>query len=167
MPENNTLDILKSAILLEKKGQAFYGTVAKQTDTPSVKEFFAFMADEEAKHVELLSRQFKAYQENGSFLPNTPAGQPSDTVASSVLTKDLQERISAAGFEAAAVSAAMAMEQRAITLYSGRAASTTDADERALYNWLAEWERGHLHLLSAMDRELTEKIWHDNQFWPF
>ena len=45
------------------------------------------------------------------------------------------------------------LEQRAINLYSDRAATTTDADERALYEWLAEWECGHLHLLNNMDKE--------------
>ena len=167
MPESTTLDILKSAILLETKGKAFYKKIADQTDAPAVKQFFEFMASEEAKHIEMLSKQFRSYQANGTFLPSENESGQSGDVESSVLTKEMTKKISAAGFEAAAISAAMAMEQRAINLYSDRAATTTDADERALYEWLAEWERGHLHLLNNMDKELTEKIWYDNQFWPF
>ena len=166
MPDTSTLDILKSALLLEKKGKAFYQNIADKSDTPSVKQFFDFMASEEAKHVDMLSQQFKSYQTNGTFLSNGPSDSHND-VELSVITKDIKEKISAASFEAAAISAAMAMEQRAIKLYANRAATTADADERALYEWLAEWERGHLHLLDAMDKALTEKIWYDNQFWPF
>jgi rubrerythrin len=61
----------------------------------------------------------------------------------------------------------MAMEERAIKLYADRAAETRDPEEQKLYRWLSGWENGHLKILMEMDRELTEKIWHDNQFWPF
>jgi rubrerythrin len=166
MPENSTLDILKSALLLEKKGKAFYQSIADKTDTPSVKEFFSFMAGEEDKHVEILSQQFKSYQANGTFVSQDPSSSHNDAELA-VITKDIKDKIAAASFEAAAISAAMAMEQRAINLYADRAATTVDVDERALYKWLAEWERGHLHLLDAMDKALTEKVWYDNQFWPF
>ena len=166
MTENNTLDILKSALLLERKGQVFYQAVSDRTDSLSVKHFFEFMANEETKHIEMLSQHFKSYKTDGTFLPNNHKDTHNE-VELSVLTKEIKEKVFAAGFEAAAISAAMSMEQRAIKLYANRAASTMDADERALYEWLAEWERSHLRLLDAMDKELTDKIWYDNHFWPF
>ncbi len=64
MREDKTIEILKSAILLEKRGRAFYSKIAGQTSGKSVKEFFEMMADEEIKHVEILAEQFKAYQKN-------------------------------------------------------------------------------------------------------
>ncbi|MEK6195467.1 MAG: rubrerythrin, partial [Deltaproteobacteria bacterium] len=70
-------------------------------------------------------------------------------------------------FESAAISAAMGMEERAITLYSGRAEEADDPEEKALYEWLAEWETEHLEYLARIDKEVTETIWHDNSFWPF
>jgi rubrerythrin len=51
-------DILKTAILLEYRGKAFYTTAARQTESEAVCKFFTMMADEEAAHVEFLSRQF-------------------------------------------------------------------------------------------------------------
>jgi rubrerythrin len=75
--------------------------------------------------------------------------------------------LSAADYEAAAISAAMSMEEKAIKLYSDRSAEAADPNEKALYQWLADWEKQHLHFLSAIDKELTEQIWHDNNFWPF
>ena len=47
MSEDKTTDILKSAILLEKRGRAFYENAAQQTSAAVVKRFFEMMADEE------------------------------------------------------------------------------------------------------------------------
>ena len=167
MSEDKTTEILKNAILLEKRGQAFYGKVAEQATGKAVKEFFAMMADEEVKHVKILSEQFKAYQETHEFKPGEYNQNYKGSIAPKVLTKDLKAEMSAADYEAAAISAAMAMEENAIKLYSNRAAEADDQNEKALYRWLADWEKQHLHFLSEIDKELTEQIWHDNSFWPF
>jgi rubrerythrin len=166
MPATSAVDILKSAILLEKKGRAFYGQVADQASHPEVKRFFELMADEEAEHIRILTNQFKSYQETKRF---TPLASPDDTadIAGKVLTGDLAEAIKAADYEAAAISAAMAMEKNAVRLYSDRAASASAPEEKALYNWLSRWEQSHLQFLADIDREITERIWHDNHFWSF
>jgi rubrerythrin len=167
MSEDKTIEILKSAILLEKRGRAFYSKVAGQTTGKAVKEFFEMMADEEIKHVEILTEQFKSYRLNKEFMPDKNREDPRGSVASKVLTDELKKEISAADYEAAAISAAMAMEKNAIKLYSDRAAEASDPNEKALYKWLAEWEVQHLNFLAAIDKELTEQIWYDNNFWPF
>jgi rubrerythrin len=166
MTDTNPLDILKSAILLEKRGKTFYQKAAEQSQNKAVKEFFEMMADEEVSHVHILSRQYKSYQKEGKFLDEGDQ-QPEENVAAAVLTEKLKKQMKAAGFEAAAISAAMAMEERAIRLYSQRAGETDDPQERTLYRWLADWEGQHLAWLSKIEREVTEAVWHDNSFWPF
>ncbi len=161
------IEILKQAILLEKRGMAFYREVAAQTGSEAVKTFFNRMADEEQRHIEILSNQFLAFRQDSHFVPGTYPKQEAGGLDAAVLTREIQGKISAAGFEAAAISAAMAMEQQALKLYADRAASATDLEEKALYRWLTEWETGHLETLAALDRQLTEAIWHDNSFWPF
>jgi rubrerythrin len=84
-----------------------------------------------------------------------------------VLSDEMKSQISAAGFEAAATSAAMDFEAKAVELYSSRAASAADVNEKALYGMLAEWERGHHQWLARIDKELREQVWLDNNFWPF
>jgi len=167
MSEEKTVEILKNAILLEKRGQAFYGKVAEQASGRAVKEFFEMMADEEVKHVKILSDQFKSYQQDREFTPGEYNKAFSGNMASKVLTEQLKKELSAADYEAAAISAAMSMEENAISLYSNRAAEAVDQNEKDLYQWLADWEKQHLHFLSDIDKELTEQIWHDNSFWPF
>ena len=62
-----TLEILKQAILLEKRGHAFYHKVAEQTDDSATKEFFELMAAEETKHMAVLGEQYKMMEKNGRF----------------------------------------------------------------------------------------------------
>ena len=167
MTQSKSMEILKSAILLEQRGSAFYSKVASATESPAVKAFFSMMAEEERRHVKVLSEQAKSVQEAGVFSSSSIQAEESSQVAARVLSEELKDQIAAAGFEAAAVSAAMAMEEQAIRLYSERADASDDPEEKRLYRWLAEWESEHLQFLSAIDRDITEKIWFDNSYWPF
>lgn len=164
---SGSLNILKQAILLEKRGFAFYQKVAEQAQESAVKSFFESMAQEEIEHIKVLSKQYKAFKDDGKFLPGTFDRDNGSTFVESVLNPSVREKISAAGFEAAAISAAIAMEQRAVDLYSEQAKNATDPEEKKLYDWLSAWEREHLNALLEIDRALLDQIWEDNQFWPF
>lgn len=166
MVETDALTILKRAILLETRGKAFYKKAAEEAGNQVVKEFFEMMAAEEVSHIKILSEQYKSYQANNKFIPRAVDEYSADVVEQ-IITEKLIESISAAGFESAAISAAMGMEERAIKLYSLRAEEATDLNEKALYRWLADWETQHLELLAKIDKEVTETIWNDNSFWPF
>ena len=166
MSDTNALEILKSALLLEIRGKAFYQKAAAAAEKQVVKDFFTRMADDEVSHVEILSEQYKAYKKTGKFKPRALDGTQAQ-VAAAVLSDELKAGIAAAGFESAAVSAAMGMEERAIKLYSQRAEQAADPQEKALYQWLAAWETEHLEYLAKIDKEVTEAVWHDNSFWPF
>jgi len=165
--EGSTQEILKKAMLLEKRGMAFYGKVAEQAASEPVKEFFRTMAEAEAGHLETLSVRLKAVQAGKPFPPHSGGAAPLKGIAAEVLNAGLKKEIAAAGFEAAAISAAIHMEESAIRLYSERAESAADPEEKALFRWLASWERGHLDFLMKMDRELIQKAWEDSSFWPF
>jgi rubrerythrin len=90
-----------------------------------------------------------------------------DGIANLVLTEEVKKKISVAGFEAAAIAAAIDMEKRAIEVYSQQGAGATDQAEKELYLWLADWEKTHLKILNDLDNDLKERVWFDNQFWPF
>lgn len=167
MKENITLDILKQAILLERRGKAFYQKVAEHTENKAIRDVFEMMAEEEQKHITTLSEQFKSYRQEKKFIPGGHNYTDISGVASKVLTREIKDNISAAGFEAAAISAAISMEECAIKLYSESAETTSDPEAKALYDWLSRWEREHLNLLLDIDKSLKEEIWYDNQFWPF
>jgi rubrerythrin len=168
METKSSTDILKEAILLEKRGKAFYSNIAGQTKSEAVRKVFTMMADEEDQHIAFLSRQFSHYDKHKTFAENpSHVEDPSEEIAMEVLSAAMKKQISAASFEAAAIGAAIDFETRAVNLYAGRAETATDTNEKETYLMLAEWERGHHKWLLKMDKELREQVWYDNNFWPF
>jgi rubrerythrin len=159
MPDNAAIEVLKMALLLERQGKIFYEQVAGQTRSPAVRELFRTLAAEEQKHAEILT-------ERGGPAAAVPGPVP-DSLSKLVLSKEIRKQIGAASYEAAAISAAIDMESRAVALYSERVTGAAEPAERALYQWLAEWERGHQRFLARIHQELLEEIWQDSGFWPF
>lgn len=164
--KDTALDILKTAILLERQGKAFYTQAARNSESKSATKIFERMAEEEDEHITFLTKQAQNYVKDHTFLhPEVHIEDDSSNVE--ILTGKVKEEINAASFEAAAISAAIDFENRAIKVYSGRAAEATDPAEKKMYRMLADWEKGHHHLLFRLNEELKEEIWNDNNFWPF
>jgi len=159
MTDKAAIEVLKMALLLERQGMAFYEQVAGQTRSPAVRELFRTLAEEEKKHAEMLA-------ERGGPAAAARGAVP-DTLAKLVLSGDIRKQIGAASYEAAAISAAIDMENKAVALYSQRGGQAVDPAERDLYQWLADWERGHQRFLARINQELLEEIWQDSGFWPF
>jgi len=165
MSTEKAVEIIKGAILLETRGKAFYKKTAEQTGSQAVKEFFENMAMEEDEHIKILSEQFKSLVSDGT-MASVKLSSSASEISAAVLSEKIKKEIDGAGYEASAISAAIAMEDKAVSFYSDRAKKTDDPAEKDLYNWLTNWEKGHLNLLMAIDKELQESVWNDNQFWP-
>ena len=163
----STEDILKTAILLELRGKAFYTKAAKDTDSEAVRKIFTLMAEEEEVHIAFLSGQFAEYKRSGRFAKNSLGNPADDAEATLILCEKVKDEISAAGFEAAAISAAIDFENRAVEVYQARADEADDPNEKETYQMLADWERTHHSLLFKLDEDLREQVWYDHNFWPF
>lgn len=162
----SSVDILKEAILLERRGKAFYTTAARQTESEAARKIFEMMAAEEDEHIDFLSKQFAHYDQHKTFMKNDHVVEDDSTVMQ-ILSEEIKKQINAASFEAAAISAAMDFETRAVQIYSDRALSATDPNEKEMYQMLADWEKGHHFWLHKINEELKEQVWYDNNFWPF
>lgn len=165
MARKEQIDIIKGAILLEHRGRALYESVAASQATDPVRELFQLLAREEEQHIEILSKQYSSLTKDGSFvLPDLTAAD--HEAVDQTMTDKVLKDISSAGYEAAVISAALDFEKKAVEYYAGRARATSDEDERRLYQWLADWETGHMTLFAKMDDQLREEVWYDNRFWP-
>ncbi len=133
MEESKSLDIIKHAILLERRGRAFYRKVSEQTEESTVREFFEMMASEETKHISVLAEQYKVLREEGHF--SSAFSDISETGAniSDALSNEIKEKISAASYESAAISAAIGFEESAVKLYSSRADEAQDPEEKKIF----------------------------------
>ncbi len=163
--EDRRRDALKGAMLLEQRGQEFYRAAARESEVAEVSEMFQLLADEEANHQRTLAKAYAELEETGDFSVPSLERAPAD-VTTNVLTPDVMSEVSAAGYEAAAVYAAMGLEERAIAYYREQEKAACDDKERKLYNWLADWEGRHLNALMAMEEDLRQRVWHDQHFWP-
>ncbi len=155
-------DVLKGAILLEERGRAFYEHAARSAQSPGVREVFTILAQEEMRHKEYLAQFLAELWRTGKIGTSRP--EPVE-VASAVLTEAVKKEIEAAGFEAAAIYAGMALEERAVAFYTEQAKSAPPGLAE-LYASLARWEQTHLDLLAAMDEDLRQRIWYERGFWP-
>lgn len=161
------LDALKRGILLERKGKIFYEVAAKQAEDLSVKKFFQEMSDDESYHDRYLSNIYSNLNRSG-LIPKIDLTESDIRKASRfVIDNDLITKISSASYEAAAISAAIEMEKKSIQLYSEQADKATDSEEKNMFEFLRNWEKGHLEVLEKINQEIQEKIWFDNSFWPF
>lgn len=165
MGDQSILSILHSALLLEKKGEVFYRKVGEQAANPEVKSFFLSMAEEEVAHVAIIKKQIELYKESKQIDAKV-AKSDIEGVADHVINPNLKNLIEGASYEAAAVSAAIDMENRAVKFYSDRANSATNEEEVELYKWLSTWEQSHLDDLVELDEAIREKYWFDNGFSP-
>jgi len=166
MDNQSAIEVLKKALLLEQQGKAFYEHVANSTKNSEVKAIFLMMAEEEKKHIAIIKEQFIHYNETGKFNGQVAVTYP-EPVVREIISDKIRNEISAAGFEAAAIAAAIDMENRAVKVYSERAAKTADLAEKEVYRWLADWEIGHSKMLEEMNTAILEESWNDNNFWPF
>jgi rubrerythrin len=163
----SAVDILKEAILLERRGKAFYTTAARQTQSEAARKIFEMMAAEEDEHIEFLSKQFAHYDQHKTFMKSEAHVDTDEATVMQILSEEIKSQINAASFEAAAISAAMDFETRAVQIYSDRAESATDTNEKEMYQMLADWEKGHHFWLHKINEDLKEQVWYDNNFWPF
>ncbi|HNW70786.1 MAG TPA: ferritin family protein [Bacteroidales bacterium] len=167
MENKKSLEIIKSAIVMEARGQAFYLHVAEQTKSEDIKNIFTIMAGEEKLHAEFLTKQYASLKKSGKPDKQILPGTAEEKVVKLILSPEIKKQISGAGYEAAAISASIDMENKAVEIYTDFAEKAEDPEIKELFLWLANWEKGHVKLLSDMDKELLEKIWYDNNFWPF
>lgn len=155
-------DVLKGAILFEERGRIFYEHAAQEAKSPGVREVFALLAQEEGRHRDYLAKMLAGLLRTGKM---EKFSRPASDMVSAVLTEDVKKGIEAAGFEAAAIYAGMALEERAVAYYRENA-KKAPPNLAELFEFLAQWEQTHWDLLFALDEELRQRIWHERGFWP-
>ncbi len=59
MYKSNTLDVLKNAFLMEKKGKSLYQKAMDHAKSDEVKFFFKDLVDDEQEHMNILDQSCK------------------------------------------------------------------------------------------------------------
>jgi len=165
MSKNTSLDIVKGAILLEHRGKALYDSVLMMSKLEEVKNLFQMLSREEEKHIQILNKQYTRLIK-GKDIDVSQIESLDQLGTDHILSEEIIDKVYGAGYEAAVISAAIEFEKKAVKYYSENSEKAGSESEKKIFSWLADWEKKHLYMLASIDKELKEKIWYDNRFWP-
>jgi rubrerythrin len=161
-------EALKAAVEAEQNGYHFYMMAARSTEDEQGSAVFEELANEELDHVRYLTSQYRSLMSDGVFDPKANLGRRTDLSGDSPIFSDkLKARAGQAHFEMSALSIGMNLELNAVKFYQGQADVSDDAEVKAFFQELADWESGHYEALSRQSELLKEDYWSDNGFAPY
>jgi len=167
MSDKRLLEVLKKALRAERDGLEFYGAAAARTDDEGAREVFGHLAEEEKRHFAALQREYRALLDGAGWDASVILGTPwTPSIASSIFSERFRERIGERHLEMSALSIGILLERDAERFYRTAAESERDDAIRGFLLELAEWEAGHLRMLSREDEALRDAYWHASRFAP-
>jgi len=147
---DNALQVLSQALKLEHEGQAFYNQAAESTLDAKGKTMFSALADDEARHAEMIQRQLHALEGDGKYVLLPDLDAPAIDLGAKLFAPDKVE--AKAGVSASDIDAlhiAIENEIKSYELYAAAAKSSDDPNAIQLYGWLASAETTHFNLLMS------------------
>jgi rubrerythrin len=127
---------------------------------------FSDLANDEIRHRKELERQFRAILRAEKWSPPAGAKKKDLRFKDPVIDPSLKKNVEETWFDSAALSIGVMLEKRAMDYYTEQENVALDPDVKAMFRWLAQWEKGHLDRLTALERAMREDIWNAAQFWP-
>jgi len=161
-------EVLKKAYQIEVDGYTFYSMVADRADKPAVRELFDKLARDEVQHKAFITNVMGSYEDKGVEAFNIQRRDPNlKAFTDTIYSSDFKAKAEDADFEMGVLSVGMTLEQRAIRYFSGAAAHADATEVRDFYQFLADWEKGHLEALQRLYNGVREDYWADGGFAPF
>jgi rubrerythrin len=161
------IEILKSAMILERKGLAFYTKLADEAKDENLKNLFEMLANDEVEHFETLKKQYLSLKKDSKFTVLLSHPKDREHLVSVVLSSELMNKLSKVTFETAAIHGALLFEKNAIDYYSKCYEEASDPEEKKLFEWLSVWEADHLKFLEELDTRIKDEILSTSDEWPF
>lgn len=160
--EEHALEVLRTAVQIEREGYTYYAAAAAQTKDPNAVKMFLSLARDEMEHLGRLEtvfctltkeRQWPAWNRNAGRGP--------------IIFPAPQEAVPAATPEAHELEAlqyGMQAERESIAFYQQALKDATAHEAQIMYEYLIAEEEGHLSILRAEYDHLTQTgFWFDFQ----
>jgi len=151
MMENEYLEMLKTALEAEKKGQEFYEEVSKNTNNELGKKVFYFLAKDELAHIYAI-KEFSKKLIGNEVLPDVQKviTRPHSKADESIFNrsvKELKEQVGVDRDDLSAYKIAKKIEREGYNFYKEALLNATDDKVRKLLQFLIEEESMHYKLL--------------------
>jgi rubrerythrin len=161
-------EVLKKAYQIEVDGYTFYSMAAERAEKPAVQELFDKLASDEVQHKAFITSVMGSYDDKGIEAFNIRRRDPDlKAFTDAIYTADFKAKADEAEFEMGVLSVGMTLESRAIEYFSGAAKHAAEAEVRDFYQFLADWEKGHLEALRRLYGGVREDYWAEGGFSPF
>ena len=161
-------EVLKKAYQIEVDGYTFYSMAADRAEKPAVQELFDKLAQDEVQHKAYIKSVMGSYEDKGVEAFAIHRRDPDlKAFTDTIYTEAFKAQARDADFEMGVLSIGMTLETRAIQYFSGAAKSASEDEVRDFYQFLADWEKGHLEALQKLYGGVREDYWADGGFSPF
>lgn len=144
------LRALEKAIQIEKDGYQFYLQALERTKDDRGKEMFRYLADAEVQHLKIVQKQYDSLRAGKGWLPLGEAPSEPLDMESTLFPKGreaLEKMVRHDDSDLDALLLALGFEHDSYELYRQGYAQTEDPQGKAMYEYLAEMERGHFEML--------------------
>jgi len=138
------MDALELALKMETDAVAFYTEASKKTKYPAGKKMFLTIADDEKRHIEMISQLIKGLQITVKDV--SPMKNVKTVFAS--MKSEMMKKVDASADEMEAFKIAMRMEQEGTDFYKKTLAKSTKEKEKLLLERLIKEEQQHYEIFS-------------------
>jgi len=148
--EKTRSDALKIAIDTENEGLEMYQKASGKASNPLAKKMFLGLAEDEKAHLTMIEEIARGMGMSAA-LKVARQGTPLERMKT-LFTEakgDVTENLAPSADEFEAIRIAMDFEQRGYSFYEQAANEATDADQRALFDRLAQEEDEHYRILDS------------------
>ncbi len=161
-------EVLQKAYQIEVDGYTFYSMAAERAEKPAVQDLFDKLARDEVQHKAYLKSVMGTYEDKGVEAFNIHLRDPDlKAFTATIFTDAFKQQAHGADFEMGVLSIGMTLENNAIKYFAGAAQHSLEAEVKAFYEFLADWERQHLEALRNLFNGVREDFWQDGGFSPF
>ena len=163
MSEQNLslVDAIQIAMEAEKQAVALYKDAAQKTANMVIQPLFNNLADFEQHHYDKLAELVASLQEKGKFIVYEGYSLPIPAQSEIKISEEAADVLAAQKVSMMDIlTMAQNVEQQAGKRYTALAEQTSDADGKAMFEWLAKEEQTHLRLLTEVYWNLNDRgVW--------
>ncbi len=150
-------EVVRAAMEVEKRGRAFYSTMATRAEDAALRSLFARLAQDEVEHLHRLEALVAGYA-SGAFWEDEettlPYLQRFHAREFFPDAEQLQAALAAPAPDLAALDLAIAAEDAFAEFFQAAAERARSAEGREAFHWLAKEEQSHGALLRQRKESL-------------
>jgi rubrerythrin len=157
--QDRSLQMLSTALELEKKGTGFYNNAVSTCQNEVGREIFRMLMQDEIVHMDRIKRIYELLKAGGDWTDEWKSVKP-DHKDLGVLFREMVSThgkdITAKTSDIEALDVGIDLELRAIAFYQGHLSEATDALEREFLEQIITEEKGHHAALADMKLYLSD-----------